>query len=97
MKSFAMNVKKCFVLYLFSFIAFRVPQSLSQLGCRKMYDTSNQSKCNMNAALVIEREEDCLPELTKLTVSVYFKVSWPNSVFLHKIAKIGYVNYLFKY
>lgn len=51
----------------------------------------------MNAALVIEREEDCLPELTKLTVSVYFKVSWPKSVFLHKIAKIGYVNYLFKY
>lgn len=70
MKSFAMNVKKCFVLYLFSFLAFRVPQSLSQLGCRKMYDTSNQSKCNMNAALVIEREEDSLPELTELSFSV---------------------------
>lgn len=70
MKSFAMNVKKCFVLYLFSFITFRVPQSSSQLGCRKMYDTSNQSKCNMNAALMIEREEDSLPELTELTVSL---------------------------
>lgn len=54
MKSFAMNLKKSFVLYLFSFIAFRVPQSLSQLGCREMYETSHQSKCNMNAALVIE-------------------------------------------
>lgn len=54
MKTFAMNVKKCFV----QIIAFRVPQSSSQLGCRKMYNTSNQSKCNMNAALVIEREED---------------------------------------